>query len=63
MCAVYWITWIKSHQTATHMGGVWKRQIKTTRGILSTLVKTHGKRLNDESLHMLLVEVEVINTK
>ena len=34
--AMYWIAWIKSHQTATHMEGVWKRQIKTIRVILNT---------------------------
>ena len=60
MCAVYWITWIKSHQTATHMRGVWKRQTRSARGIINGLVKTHGKILDDESLHTLLVEVEVI---
>ena len=61
--AMYWIAWIKSHQTATHMEGVWKRQIKTIRVILNTLVKTFGKRLDNESVYILLVEVEVINVK
>ena len=42
------------------MGGVWERQIRTARGILNALVKTHGKSLDDQSLHTLLVEVEAL---
>ena len=42
------------------MGGVWKRQTRTARGILNALVKTHGKSLDNESLHTVLVEVEAI---
>ena len=46
------------------MGGVWERQIRTARGILNALVKTHGKSLDDQSLHTLLVEVEaLVNSK
>ena len=55
-----WITWINNFLMASHMGGVWERQIRTARDILNTLVKTHGKSLDDKSLHMLLVEVEAI---
>ena len=45
---------------ASHIGGVWERQIRTSRGILNTLVKTQGKSLDDESLNTLLVKVEAI---
>ena len=55
-----WITWIKNPPTASHMGGVWERQIRTTRCILNALLKTHGRSLNDEALHTLLIEVEAI---
>ena len=55
-----WITWINNCLMASHMGGVWERQIRTARDILNTLVKTHGESLDDKSLHMLLVEVEAI---
>ena len=55
-----WIAWINNPPMASHMGWVWERQIRTARGILNTLVKTHGKSLHDESLHMLLVEVKAI---
>ena len=53
-----WITWINNPQTASHMGGVLERQIRTARGILKALVKTHGESLDDESLHTMLVELE-----
>ena len=53
-----WITWIRNQPTASHMGGVWKRQIRTARSILKALLKTHGRSLNDEALHTLLIEVE-----
>ena len=50
-----WITWINNPPTTCHMGGVEERQIRTARGILNALIKTHGKSLDDESLHTLLV--------
>ena len=40
------------------MGGVWERQIRSARTILTSLLKTHGTSLNDESLHTLLIELE-----
>ena len=55
-----WITWINNPPTASHMGGVWERQIRKARGILNALVKTQGRNLDNKSLHMLLVEVEAI---
>ena len=46
------------------MGGVWERQIRSARGILSSLLKHHGKSLNDESFRTLMVEVEsVVNSR
>ena len=59
-----WIAWINSPPMASHMGVVWERQIKTAIGNLNALVKTHEKSLNDQSLHMLLAEVEaIVNSK
>ena len=55
-----WITWINNLPTASHMGGVWERQIRKARGILKALVKTHGENLDKKLLNMLLVEVEAI---
>ena len=54
-----WITWINNPSTNNHME-VWKRQIRTARGILNALVKTHEKRLGSKSLHTLLIKVEAI---
>ena len=54
-----WITWIRNPPTASHMGGVWERQIRTARSILNALLKTH-RSLNDEALLTLLIEVEAI---
>ena len=55
-----WITCINNPLTVSHMGGVWERQIRTAIGFLNVLVKTHGKSLDSESLHTLLVKVEAI---
>ena len=43
-----------------HMGGVWKRHIWSVRTILLSLLKAHGRSLNDESLRTLQAETEAI---
>ena len=59
-----WMLWKQNRPSASNMGGVWKRQIKSARTILTFLLKTHGTSLNDESLHTLLIEVEaVVNSR
>ena len=46
------------------MGGVWERQIRSARAILSSLLKTHGESLDDESLITLMTEVEgILNSR
>ena len=42
------------------MGGVCKGKIRTARSNLNALLKTHRRRLNDEALRTLLIEVEAI---
>lgn len=42
------------------MGGIWERQIRTTRKVLTVLLHEHGSRLDDESFRTLLCEVEAI---
>ena len=37
-----WIQWKHNTPAASHMGGVWERQIRSARSILSSLLKTHG---------------------
>ena len=46
------------------MGGVWERQIRSVRSILSALMREHGHTLDDESFRTLLTEVEcIINSR
>ena len=56
-----WIMqWNRNPPAASHMGGVWERQIRTVRAILSSMIRNYGHALNDESLRTLLTEVECI---
>ena len=55
-----WITWYKNPLGASHMGGVWERQIQSARNILAALLKTHGQSLKDEGLRTLVAETEAI---
>ena len=42
------------------MGGVWERQIQTTRPVLSSLLLDHSTQLDDEVLRTLMTEAESI---
>ena len=55
------IDWIFNPRAASHMGGVWERQIKTTRKILAGLMEEYGHCLDEESFRTLICEVEAIN--
>ena len=55
-----WITWHKNPPHASHMGGVWERQIRTVRRVLISLLDNHSSALNEESLHTLMTEAEFI---
>ena len=46
--------------SASHMGGVWERQIRTVRSVLSSLLQNNGSQLDDESLRTLMCETEAI---
>lgn len=52
------IKWIFNSPAASHQGGIWERQIRSVRRILSALVKE--QTLTDDSLQTLLCEVESI---
>ena len=54
------INWNRNPPAASHMGGVWERQIRTVRSILSSLLRDYGHALNDESLRTLMTKVECI---
>ena len=45
---------------ASRMGGVWERQIRSVRNVLSALIRNHGTQLDDESLHTLMCEAAAI---
>ena len=50
-----WLIWSRNAPAASHMGGVWERQIRSARSILESLLRNHGTCLKDESL---MTEVE-----
>jgi len=52
------IKWRFNPPAASHWGGVWERQIRTVRKILSSLVKEQV--LDDESLHTFMCQAEYI---
>jgi hypothetical protein len=54
------IKWKFNPPAASHMGGIWERQIRSVRKVLSSLFRDHGTRLNDECFRTLLCEVEAI---
>ena len=45
---------------ASHMGGVWERQIRSVRNFLASPLESHGTHLDDESLRTFMVEAEAI---
>lgn len=44
--------------SASHFGGVWERQIRTVRNVMSALLEKNGGQLDDEALRTFLCEVE-----
>lgn len=45
---------------ASHMGGVWERQIRTARNAIEAILLRHGSQLDDESLRTFMTEAEAI---
>ena len=45
---------------ASHMSGVWERQIRTVRRILINMLEQHGTHLDNKSLRTLLCETAAI---
>ena len=49
---------------ASHMGGVWERQIRTVRSILSSLMLQHASRLDSVSLRTFVYEaMAIVNSR
>ena len=58
------IQWKQNPPAASHMGGIWERQIRSVRSILSAVLREHGRALDEESFSTLLTEVEcIINSR
>ena len=55
-----WIVFNMNAPTASHMGGVWERQIRTVRNVLSVLLDQHSTQLDDQDLRTFLIEAENI---
>ena len=55
-----WFEFKMNVPTASHMGGVWERQIKSVRNVLDALLRKNGAQLDDESLRTLMCEAEAI---
>ena len=55
-----WVEFKMNVPHASHMGGVWERQIRTVRNVLSVLLDQHGSQLDDESLRTFMTEAESI---
>lgn len=56
------VTWIFNPPAGSHHGGIWERQIRTVRKILTNLLKLQS--LDDECLQTVMCEVEaVINSR
>ena len=55
-----WFEFKMNVPTASHMGGVWERQIKSVRNVLDSLLRKNGAQLDDESLRTLMCEAEAI---
>ena len=55
-----WITFKMNVPSASHMGGVWERHIRTVRSVLLAILEKNGAQLDDESLRTYLCECEAI---
>ena len=59
-----WISFKMNVPAASHMGGVWERQIRSARNVLSSMLLDNGKQLDEESIRTLMCEAEaVVNSR
>ena len=59
-----WTVWEKNTPAASHMGGVWERQIRTVKGVLTSLIKSCPRALDEETLRTFLTEAEgIVNSR
>ena len=55
-----WIRWERNVPEASHAGGVWERQIRSVRSVLSSILLEHSSLLTDEVFRTFLAEAELI---
>ena len=55
-----WVTFKMNPPSASHTEGVWERQIRTIRSVLSALLEKSASSLDGESFHTLICETEAI---
>ena len=55
-----WTMWKRNPPLASHMGGIRERQIRYARSIVSSLLRTQSRSLDEESLNNLFTEVKTI---
>lgn len=55
-----WFVFKMNMPSASHCGGVWERQIRTFRSVMSALSEKSEAQLDDEVLRTFLCEVEAI---
>ena len=55
-----WFVFKMNVPSASHMGGVWERQVRSVRNVLATLLQANGSQLNEEALSPFMCEVEAL---
>ena len=55
-----WVEFKFNVPLASHMGGVWERQIRTVRSALASLLASNSQQLDDELLQTFFAEAEAI---
>jgi len=55
-----WFEFKTNPPSASHIGGVWERQIRSARNVLCALQHGSGQQLDDESLQTFMCEAEAI---
>ena len=55
-----WFSFKMNVPSASHIGGVWERQIRSVHNVLLVLLENNGNQLNDESLSTFMCEAEAI---
>jgi len=59
-CNVDWIIWKRNPLHASHIAGIWERQIRSARLVCNGILLTHSKSLTDESFRTILCKVKCV---